>query len=567
MILKSLSVIPAVEIQRLNRKLQSGNEPSTLTFADSGLNYFGVYLKLFRGYFSEYAPDSKVPLEAANVFFVHYFNMLVLRSLIEALQDAESQGILRIDEQMQRLAVEQIDIIGGFQLREFTFRSLIARLRQEENEVGRYVSALRLEGDQPQYRGLYTMIDTFLNDACAVVIKSIPSLPKCRIYFLLDEYENLKDFQQRVVNTLAKLRPSSLSLKIAARAGGLRCMENLQGDAMQVPRDYQFVSLDYDIAKKDYRDLLLEIARKRLCAEGFRDEDLSHLLPPAPPRHPASVEEVDEAIRELLRSADIDPAGLTSNEWRERVHQWGDAMVFRLNQMKQQPRTYAGFADFVQLFSGIISNFLEICKLAFYMAEWDGINVREGQPIPWKVQNEAVYKTSQAAFDWISRNIADTGPMISRFVMDLGDIFRDKLLGHTSEPEAARLVLTDPAVLDQPEYKLLEDVLHDAVRWSVLQTPGQAKAYLPKHNTDIRPTNYYPNRILAPILRISPNYRWQTLFAADELFRLLREPSRSRTRKSLIQKHSGLGESRRRRTGNDHGETDLFEEGKGTGKP
>ena len=52
---------------------------------------------------------------------------------------------------------------------------------------------------------------------------------------------------------------------------------------------------------------------------------------------------------------------------------------------------------------------------------------------------------SQASLDWIARNIENTGPAISRLILDLADVFREKLLKRASEPEAARIVITDPA--------------------------------------------------------------------------------------------------------------------------
>jgi hypothetical protein len=60
MILKSLSLAPALEIKRLRRSSSTGNTPRRMTYEESGLDYFGVYLKLFRGYFSTYTPDCKL---------------------------------------------------------------------------------------------------------------------------------------------------------------------------------------------------------------------------------------------------------------------------------------------------------------------------------------------------------------------------------------------------------------------------------------------------------------------------------------------------------------------------
>lgn len=536
MILKSMAAIAAVEIQRL-RHASENPAPAHLSFAESGVDYFGVYIKLFRGYFSEYTPDTKFSEEAAHVYFQHYLNCLLLRSLLDALKEAETHNLIRFQPHVERQIVEEIASIAGWSVAELNIVGLIRHLRLEENRVGHYVTKLRLSERAPEYDGNYTTIDIFLRDCCAVITSAVPDLKGRRIYFLLDEFENLAEFQQKVVNTLAKLRPVSLSLKIATRSGGLKCNENLQGEAMQFPRDYQLVSLDYDARGADYSALLLEIGRRRLKAEGFAVDDLTRLLESAPRFHPASEKEIEQAMAGLLIEISKGGEPVSAEKEKEKRHQWGDAYVFRVNENRQKPWTYAGFPAFTQLSSGIISNFMELCKMAFYMADWEGIDVRGGQPIPWRIQNEAVYKTSQAAFDWVPKNIAETGPTISRLLSDIGDVIRAKLLGHTSEPEAARIAIKDPEALESVKCQTLTRILEDAVRWSVLQTPGLAKAYLPKHREDVRPRNYYPNRILVPHLRISANFRWTTDFATADLLALIDEKTRVAKRNGLIKRH------------------------------
>jgi hypothetical protein len=174
--------------------------------------------------------------------------------------------------------------------------------------------------------------------------------------------------------------------------------------------------------------------------------------------------------------------------------------------------------------------------MAFYQAEGEGIDVNGGEPIPWDIQNKAIYNTSRAYLDWIPRNIERTGPVISRFVLDLSDVFRHKLLQHGSEPEAGRLSVKDPEALDSDDCDELRQILDDAVRWSVLHRCGQAGSYFPKHKTDVRPSEFYLNRILCPILRISPRPRWTTTLRTKELSRLLVVETRAKTRSSLLKR-------------------------------
>jgi hypothetical protein len=276
-----------------------------------------------------------------------------------------------------------------------------------------------------------------------------------------------------------------------------------------------------------------------LEAAGFAQTDIATILEPAPPYHPSSVSEVDRELRRIAKEMGKNPDALSEADWREVRHQWEYALVFRLSTSKRKPRTYAGFSDFVLLSSGIISNFLELCKLAFYRAQGEGCDIASGHPIPWAIQNDAVYDTSRAYFDGIGRNIEETGPAIAQWVLDLADIFRGKLLSHSSEPEAARIMLRNPEALPEPANAPLSRILEDATRWSVLHTQSQASAYFPKHKSDVRSNDYYFNRILCPILRLSPRPRWPTVFDVEELCALRCASTRAHTRNTLVKKHGG----------------------------
>ena len=530
MILRSMSVETALRWQTIKNGLEPRD--NVLTFKESKLDYFGVYIKLARGYFYEWSSDCKLSADAANQLFQNVFNLLLVRSFIETVKRTRDSKLLDVDSDGERKFVEGVmELLGIDGNTTRTFDDLFVELRKQENYVQQYVGDLRL-GEETQYKGRHSNIHNFVPCCCDLAKSCFEELRDSRIFFLLDEYENLATFQQTIVNTLAKLRPMSLTLKIATRSLGIKSIIDLQGEPIQKPRDYHIVELDYDVNKKAYADLLLDIATKRLESEGYDESNLVHLLPKAPDYHPASRDAVLERLEQIVPEyGELEPA-----QQREKLHQFGKALVYRMS-TSRQPATYSGFDDFVMLSSGIVSNFLELCKITFYIAQADGIRVEQGEEIPFELQNKAVYKTSQAAFEWISRNIEVTGPSISQLMLDLADVFREKLLQHGSEPEAGRLVIKDVAKLDSAENKRLKEILDDSVRWSVLHAVDQAAAYFPKHKTDVRSDDFYPNRMFAPILRISPRPRWRTTFTVTELAKLVAPETRAKGRTELIRKH------------------------------
>lgn len=539
MILRSLSAPAAVEIRRLERATKPGSTaPTRMTFTDSDLRYFGVYVKLARGYFYEWAPDCKLTIEAATVLFQHVFNMQLLRSLLDAIQDARRQNLIQVDAAAEVAIVRSISALLSAEKTGDRFQYLAEVIRGEEASVAKYLGDLRLGSSGASYRGHYTGVHDFPDNCCRVVLDAISDLRGCRVYFLLDEYENLAQFQQTVVNTIAKLRPFSLTLKVATRALGVRSLVDLQAEPIQTPRDYRMLDLDYNVKDAKYRRLLLEISRKRLEAEGFRVTDIGQLLERAPAYHPVAAGDMEKALEQHAISTGRSRGDMSDAQWSEFQHKWGEAFIFRLSTARE-PRTYAGFDEFVSLSSGIVSTFLEMCKMAFYLAEGQNVDVRAGSPIPWDTQNRAVYAASKAYLDSIPRNIEKTGPVIQRLVLDIGEILRERLLSHTGEPVAGVLVLKDLSALEKVAFAQLAAVLDDGVRWSVFHTSGQAKAYVPRHRGTPPSSDYFLNRVLSPVLRISQRRRWRTEFVADELRSLIAPKTREATRKALIEKHRG----------------------------
>ena len=530
MILRSMSVETALRWQTIKDDLDPRDK--VLTFKQSKLDYFGVYIKLARGYFYEWSSDCKLSVDAANQLFQNVFNLLLARSFIETVKRTRESKLLDVDSDSEQKFVNGVlGLLGIESDTTKTFDDLLTELRKQENHVQQYVGDLRL-GEKTEFNGRHTNIHNFIPSCCDLAKSCFEELRDARVFFLLDEYENLATFQQTIVNTLAKLRPMSLTLKIATRSLGIKSIVDLQGEPIQKPRDYHIVELDYDVNKKAYSALLLDIATKRLESEGYDESNLVNLLPKAPDYHPACRAAVLERLAEIVPAyADLEPKQQT-----EKLHQFGKSLVYRMS-TSRHPTTYSGFDDFVMLSSGIVSNFLELCKIAFYIAQADGIRVERGEEIPYSLQNKAVYKTSQAAFEWISRNIEITGPAISQLMLDLADVFREKLIHHGSEPEAGRLVIKDVAKLDSDDNKRLKEILDDSVRWSVLHAVDQAAAYFPKHKTDVRSDDFYPNRLFAPILRISPRPRWRTTFTVTELAKLADPENRGKGRTELIRKN------------------------------
>jgi hypothetical protein len=532
MILRSLTSRTSIQIEATQK------EKTIANYSESGLDYYGVYIKLAKGYFDDVRPDAAIRTEVAIQMFQHAFNMQLLKATLNSLIDSRKYQILQITEACEREISEKIsELMSYFDVtRAQNFKSLQNLVRKEETAIGNYLGALRtVTGDN--YNGHFTYVNDFPNEFCNIILSEFLELKQSRIYFLLDEFENLSEFQQTVVNTITKLRPNSLTLKIATRSLGVKSRIDLQGEPIQSPRDYQVVLLDYDVKSSEYKKLLQEISAKRLKAEGYKQTDITQIMQMAPKFYELIGADVKDLAKEHLNVKGLKNDDITESLISECIHQMGIAFIYRKRQGYKYPKLFSGFSDFVLCSSGIISNFLELCKMAFYLADSSGKDVRNSGLIPPDIQNEAIYLVSEVNIDWIAKNIPCNGPILSNLLLDLADIVREKLITHMSEPEASRIVIKDPDKLNIDSNKALAYVLDDALRWSVFQNMEISTAYYPKHKSDVRQSDFILNRLYAPKLKISPRARWRTQFTVEDLGKLIHPDTRVDRRNQLLKKN------------------------------
>ena len=99
-----------------------------------------------------------------------------------------------------------------------------------------------------------------------VLAKHLPSLDSCLFLYLLDEFENLSESQQKYVNTILRERENPCSFKIGSRLYGIKTYDTYTpGEQNKVDSEFEILRLDDILRKsKNYNDYA-----KRLIASRF----------------------------------------------------------------------------------------------------------------------------------------------------------------------------------------------------------------------------------------------------------------------------------------------------------
>lgn len=532
MILKSLQAQIAIKRQNIKN------------YSESDLTYFGVYCRLSRWSFETFSePETLLELfgeDAASQLFQTEFFLHLAQALVDEIQMCANEKYIDINSSQERTISGDIaDIIKpniDVNFKPQNFEDVKHMIKTELRKISEYIFRKMLK-ENISYNGPI-LRRRELQDICNNIKVNIGDFSNLTIYFLLDEYENLHHFQNVVVNTLIKWsHADDFSVKAVAKKAGFQDSRTFEGQEIERPDDYTHVDLDYDLSdpnmRRNYKKLLVEICEKILKDEGFKETDISKLLEETQPLTESDKKIIEKRIINIVTEQGKVWENLSDKESKEYWHRLEVGAYYREFSGKKD---FAGIDDFILLSSGIIRYFLELCGTSYYFALQDNFDVKNKDKIPVQAQTNAAHTLSRYHLREINRNIVSYGHTIHQFAIDLGDIFRQKLVNHLSEPEAARIRIVDPHRLFTYDFNETRKIINLAEMHSVLQSRDGRGGMRPKHATDVQPVEYLLNRIYAPILQFSPRSRWATEFTCQDIKSLLNSNERKKIKSTLIKK-------------------------------
>jgi hypothetical protein len=516
----------------------------------NSIKIFGFYLKLTRGALcnagikispGEENAQSSLKFNAQIIdISAQEIVIDIIEILFSELSYCTTQNMLRCDHNAEKVISESVDsILFPAPLHRATsFEELLEKLMNTHQSIAEFIRRRFIYNEQTSVP-IATCDLKVLKRIIGLIRKNIPELSGAIFMVLLDEYENLFDYQQRVINGFVKLGPPDLTFKIAKKLGSEDTAGTTTGQELQETHDYARVSLVYDVEdktqKQSYLDLLRLIVNNILRSEGFGATDIESLLPED------VTSEVDETkinseVANLCKVSMAEFETWAPEIQREKKTYYREAAIYRVlygAKGKHTDKRFSGFRELSFISSGVIRYFQEILSVAYYLT--NGLTVAKGQQIvlPPENQTRAVNYVSQHNLTTLSRNVETDGERLKYFLLDLGDCLRYKLLKHTSEPEAARLTISDPERLNQIEMVPLQRLLFVGAREGVFQTKEGLPAFKPKHRSDPQPTEFNICRIYAPVLQISPRLRWRTEVKCSALLGLVSPDQRFKTTQLL----------------------------------
>lgn len=313
-------------------------------------------------------------------------------------------------------------------------------------------------------------------DVLVAAALELPQFKGRDFYFLLDEYENFVDYQQRAVNTIIKHAGALFSVKIGVRELGWRRRDTLNTTEQLVsPADYIRINLADRLFGEPFEQFALKVCDTRIARidedagpldvkalfPGMSDEEEAELLvrgsdpfdddskaiiatlPLAQHARWSALTVLEKVFLVTWPENRSNPARFADSvsrfangdsKSRERYDNYKHSLLFWLRRKKTGIRKYyAGWDVYAKLAAGNIRFFLELIDraLIFHLQQGE----KWGDPVSAKTQTETAQYVGRKNLEELEGVDVD-GAKLTKLLLGLGRIFQVMAadpLGHSPE--------------------------------------------------------------------------------------------------------------------------------------
>jgi hypothetical protein len=564
MFLRFWSFPVQIQIAENNKRI-SGRKIIDYFSEKGGIGFYiridGLILRSFNG--------SGNSIEKWSSLFSHYFEIYTARLYIEAIKVINDNGEFDNQEVKLDLIPKIGKLLGTDEFK--TIDDILNYLDQLKREVDAY------RGNMPFYNNSFSPKKGFASGSLIFGIPEIirntitPFKGKISFILLIDEYENYLEHQQRILNTFLRFTKTEVRIRIGMRLEGFRTTSMItEDDFIKEGREYQKVVFEEVLIKSEgYKDFLKEVCKKRLEnveyfamkgmtdiekflgeSENLEDEaieivktdrdkifehykkilnniEVNQLRCDSNPllellnilwlSRGKSANDIKRAMDNYLEGNDHDE--ITQKYRRDYIDKYKLSLAFILNSIYKRRKRYYSFNTFSFLSSGIVGNFIELCRRAFQYAEFEDSDMLlyEGR-IEKEQQNKAAWDVAESELRQLPR-IEECGTKIYSFIMNLGNIFREFHKDEGIKYPETNQFSTDVNSIKEKAYL---DSFKAAIKWSAIQGKSKIQQNAPgKELANI----YTINRILCPAFEISYRTRggYSVPLSAENITQLMNE--------------------------------------------
>ena len=514
-----------------------------LSFSDQ--EYFGVLVRMNKNRVRAFQNCNRSEQEWSKAFG-HYANLLICLELAKLMTWLEE----KTDRSVGSEGYENIRLALGLSV-DSPNEALAAQIRKALIELEVFVNN-PAPGREPIFSLPEAPLRTFVTE-----LQNARLLNNSIVFCCIDEYENLLDYQQALLNTYIKHAEPPLTYKIGVRRNGLRTHRTTDdSDLLKTPDDYAAI----EIAEEGFEYFAKAVCELRLQRAASQGIDvvpkLEHFLQDLSFAEEAlllGAERVADEVLDTLRSEDEeawrafknrpkteayflkywhqkDGGSVTelardwlANEtrWKNRYGNHGFASLFWLSRGKgvRTKKYYCGARTFLALPAGNIRYFLELLDsaAAFELESREGIGP-EPLTLSPKSQTRAAKDVGTRRINQLE-GLAENGVKLKRLVLGIGRVFFELARTPTSKtPEVTSFVLTG----DSYSQHKIRSLLSDGVGHLAFAVSPRTK----ETGLEIKDDEYRIHPIFSAYFVISHRKKRRKIFDAADLLDVISNPAK-----------------------------------------
>lgn len=534
------------------RSLRFDATCSRIEALDSGnqqQRYFGLFVRINKNRVHAFS-GSEVSAEIWAKAFAHYFNLLVSKEFVQLARWLET----KTGSALSKRAISRIRLDLALEP-----DGAKESLDELSDDIKSSLSALQIYVNNPfsTRKPLFSLAEAPLR-SFAEALADDGLIAKQTIFCCVDEYENLLDSQQSILNTYVKHAEPPLSYKIGVRKNGLRRLDTIDSeDLLQTPDDYELI----DIASEGYEDFAKKVVTLRLGRArklGLKlPNELSQFIPRLSFAEEAELlgakEVANSVLRELSRDDELfsyfrkipihelyllkyfsESDGTSVRElardwtkspeaWGNRINNYGFASLFWLSRGRKGARIrkyYSGVDTLISLSAGNIRYFLELIDAAISeeVARSSNDPTKTNFVLSHQAQTESAKTVGKRRLDQLE-GLDTEGINLKRLVLAMGRVFFELArspMGKT--PEVTHFVVGG----DTYQQEKIRKLLTVGVGHLAFEAAPRTKA---TSTTETKDDEYRLHRIFSAFFEYSYRRKRRVTFDATTLNKVFDKPS------------------------------------------
>lgn len=525
------------------------------------LPYYGFYYRVSTPRVSAFSGDTLKENEWQDLF-LHYINIIFAQKLFvfliwytKKIDNSFSLDKKSLSKICKSLCIDQVNSIDDIE--DHLTDSLI--------DLETYINNIGSE-KRPTISSAGTL------DSIFKIISKHETFKNKTFFLIIDEYENLRDEQQQVVNTLIKHTTAAYTFKIGVRQLGWRIRHTLnEAENLISPADYVLIDIENRFDEEGFSKFAEEICNSRIT-KIFEElecdvedvKSIKELLVTISSEREAEIQGISEItdplrkdIKNTKDSTLIDAASQlkdlelyvikyiadgknepfletfktvpkNENDWKYKFNEYRYASLFTIRARKIGiKKYYAGWGIYTKLAAKNIRYLLELVERALIL------HLKEGKELAIEVdaatQTNAAIAVGRKNLEELD-GLSTYGAKLTKLVLGLGRIFgvlASDSTGHAHEVNQFRIRTTDQKSFTDTEDWLMRgdtkasSLINAAVmHLAVIPFPGNK----PKDEGETKDNTYQLHPIFAPYFVFSHRKRRNLLLNEDQIIGLLEDP-------------------------------------------